>query len=222
MKILPLLILFVFFTSCKKEIPNILFEKPLPENGNNIVFPNFLIGDYYNSETETFLEIKKTYILKKHFFYDTLNLKEKLEIEKENFENVSSKISFSKLNDSLFLGTYKQIDTVFNLEESDILRKLKSIYILNKKYDDLNYSIKILSYKKGLLNIQKIDSLEILSQLNIKTEKLNDTIYKPVKAFPTKKQFKALIKTEGFEKGETYLKIQRNEYHKDYMKESKH
>ena len=115
-------------------------------------------------------------------------------------------LSFTKLSDTIYLMKHARIDTIFNIKKGDVLRKLNGHYILNQQYDQ-QYYIKKLTYKNGLINIQRIDSVEMLDQLKIATEVQNDSTFIPVKAFPTKKQFKQLIKSKGFNEGETYLRV---------------
>lgn len=206
----PHFVLFVVLIlfSCKEavESPTIIFEEPLPENGKNIHFPKKLLGDYKN-EDSTILTILQDKIIKKTVFHDTIGRQLKINLEKNDSLNYYfSDLTFTKLADTLFLMKNSKIDTIFNLKKGDILRKLKGHYIMNYKYHE-NYYIKKLTYKNGFVNIQPIDSIEILNQLEIMTEVVNDSIGIPLKAFPTKNQFKRLIKSEGFNRGETYLKF---------------
>ena len=115
-------------------------------------------------------------------------------------------LSFTKLSDTIYLMKHARIDTIFNIKKGDVLRKLNGHYILNQQYDQ-QYYIKKLTYKNGLINIQLIDFVEMLKQLKIATEVQSDSTFIPVKAFPTKKQFKQLIKSKGFNEGETYLRV---------------
>jgi hypothetical protein len=199
---------FLFIISCKQaeEVPSIVFEKPLPENGKNINFPKRLLGDYQNDEA-LILSIQPSQITKRTTIIDTIGESENLQIKADDtLRNYFQDLSISKLSDTLYLMKYARIDTIFNMKKGDILRKLKGHYILNHQYDQ-NYHLKKLTYKNGLINIQRIDSVEMLNQLKIVTEVQNDTTFQPVKAFPTKKQFKQLIKSKGFKEGETYLKV---------------
>lgn len=203
-----LLASLLFIISCKQteEAPSIIFEKPLPENGKNINFPKRLLGDYQNDEA-MILSIQPTQIIKKIIMMDTIGESENLQIKADDtLRNYFQDLSISKLSDTLYLMKYARIDTIFNMKKGDVLRRLKGHYILNHQYDQ-HYYIKKLTYKNGLINIQNIDSVEMLNQLKIVTEVQNDSLFIPIKAFPTKKQFKQLIKSKGFKEGETYLKV---------------
>ena len=209
MKSLLLLVSSLLIISCKQaeeSVPSIVFEKPLPENGKNINFPKRLLGDYQNDEA-LILSIQPSQIIKKIIMMDTIGESEILHFKADDtLRNYFQDLSFAKLSDTIYLMKHVRIDTIFNIKKGDVLRKLKGHYILNQQYDQ-QYYIKKLTYKNGLINIQRIDSVEILDQLKIVTEVQNDPTFIPVKAFPTKKQFKQLIKSKGFNEGETYLRV---------------
>jgi hypothetical protein len=206
MKSLKFLLIFLFLFACKETIPVVVFEKPLPENKSNINFPQTKFGDYYNIDNEETLTINEKFVLRKKIIKDTIGLSLKNEFEKnDSIKEYFHNIQFSKLSDTMFLMTSNKIDTIFNLNKGDVLRKLKGHYILNHKYDE-NYYIQKMTFKTGMLNIQQVDSIEILNDLKIINEPI-DSLSFPVKAFPTKKQFKQLIKSKGFNQGETYLKV---------------
>lgn len=208
MKSLLLLVSSLLIISCKQaeEEPSVVFEKPLPENGKNINFPKRLLGDYQNDEA-LILSIQPSQIIKKIIMMDTIGESEILHFKADDtLRNYFQDLSFAKLSDTIYLMKHVRIDTIFNIKKGDVLRKLKGHYILNQQYDQ-QYYIKKLTYKNGLINIQRIDSIEILDQLKIVTEVQNDSTFIPVKAFPTKKQFKQLIKSKGFNEGETYLRV---------------
>jgi|688.fasta_scaffold04351_20 hypothetical protein len=209
MKTSILLASLLFVISCKQaeeSVPSIVFEKPLPENGKNINFPKRLLGDYQNDEAST-LSIRPDQIIRNITMIDTIGQSLKLNIEKnDTLKSYFKDLSFTKLSDTIYLMKHAQIDTIFNMKKGDVLRRLKGHYILNHQYEQ-HYYIKKLTYKNGLINIQQIDSVEMLNQLKIVTEVQKDTLFIPIKAFPTKKQFKQLIKSKGFNQGETYLKV---------------
>ena len=210
MKSLAFSISLILLFSCKQteEAPSIVFEKPLPENGKNINFPKSLLGDFQNDEAMT-LSIQQNQIIRKTVMMDTIGESLKLKAHSDDsLKTFFQDLSFTKLTDTIYMIKYARIDTIFNLKKGDVLRKLKGHYILNYQYGQ-NYYIKKLTYKNGLINIQRVDSVEILNQLKIVTEAENDTLFMPTKAFPTKKQFKKLIQSKGFNVGETYLRVRK-------------
>ena len=206
---LLILLLLVFFNSCKK--PEVSFEETQPQNvkeQNSI--PKKLIGTYYNSEDKTELTISKYLIVKKITIEDTLNVSElnKNEvIKKDSLLNMKTKEKYQikKINDTLFTN-YIYSDTIFNIQEKDILKKFKGYYFLNKfiKSDGL-WEVEKLNLTKGVLKISGIDSEEEINLLETITETKRDTM-KPFIIKPTKKQFKEFVKKNGFSKEEIYLK----------------
>jgi hypothetical protein len=203
------LIFCLFFISCKQPI--VTFEVAQPENGKEQKeFPKKLIGNYYNSENDTELIINKYFIYKKMLIKDTLKISElsKNEIIKNDTLyklNSNEKYKIIKINDSLF-SNYVFTDTVFNLNKTDVLKKFKGYYFLNKSIEKTGfYEVEKLNLTKGVLNINGIETENEISLLENITESKKDTA-KPFTIKPTKRQFKEFIKKNGFSNGEIYIK----------------
>jgi hypothetical protein len=203
------LIFCLFFISCKQPI--VTFEVAQSENvKEQKEFPKKLIGNYYNSENDTELIINKYFIYKKMLVKDTLKISElsKNEIIKNDTLyklNSNEKYKIIKINDSLF-SNYVFTDTVFNLNKTDVLKKFKGYYFLNKSIEKTGfYEVEKLNLTKGVLNINGIETENEISLLENITESKKDTV-KPFTIKPTKKQFKEFIKKNGFSNGEIYFK----------------
>ncbi|MEW5677250.1 hypothetical protein ABGT15_13125 [Flavobacterium enshiense] len=204
-----ILISFCFLLiSCKESI--VKFSEAQPENSRNLKsFPGKLIGNYYDLENDTELEISKYLITKKLIFKDTFNIKElsKSEIlRNDSVINIKTleKFSVKRISDSLFTN-YIYTDTIFNINEENILRKTKGHYFLSSKDSENSWSVKKLSLKNGQLNLNNISTNEEIELLEEITETKKDTA-KPFVVKPTKKQFKEFVKRNGFTEGEIYLK----------------
>lgn len=119
--------------------------------------------------------------------------------------NSNEKYKIIKINDSLF-SNYVFTDTVFNLNKTDVLKKFKGYYFLNKSIEKTGfYEVEKLNLTKGVLNINGIETVNEISLLENITESKKDTV-KPFTIKPTKKQFKEFIKKNGFSNGEIYFK----------------
>ncbi len=167
------------------------------------------MGNYYNLDDDVDLEISKYLIVKKVIIRDTINIKELSKFESLRNDtiinsNTSEKYPVKRISDSLFTN-YVYLDTIFNLTNGDILRKLKGYYFLNTKSGDNSWNVKKVYLKNGQLNINDISTDEEIVLLEEITETKKDTI-KPFTIKPTKKQFKEFVKKNGFSKGEIYLK----------------
>ena len=203
------LIFCLCFISCKEPI--VSFEVTQPENvKEQKEFPKKLIGIYYNLENDTELIIRKYFILKKILIKDTLKISEldKNEIIKNDTLyklNTNEKYKIIKIDDTLF-SNYIFSDTVFNLKKTDVLKKFKGYYFLNKSIKETGFwEVEKLNLTKGILNINGIETENEISLLENITESKKDTV-KPFTIKPTKKQFKEFIKKNGFSNGEIYIK----------------
>ena len=202
--ILTSLILF----SCKE--PLVSFSEAQPENSKDLnSFPKKLMGKYYNVAENCELEIREKLIVKISTLTDTFHVNElpKSEIlRKDSIINTltSEKNVVTSINDSLFTNfIYK--DTLFHINYNSVLIKMKGYYFLNSKMSDANWYVQKLFLKNGQLCINTITSEDEITLLETLTESKKDTT-KPFVLKPTKKQFKAFVKKNGFAEGEVYLK----------------
>lgn len=203
------LIFCLFITSCKEPI--VSFEVPQPENvKEQKAFPNKLIGTYYNSENDTELIIREYLIFKRILTKDTLKISELSTneiIKNDTLYKIDSneKYKVVSINDSLF-SNYVLFDTVFNLKKTDVLKKFKGYYFLNKTIKKTGFwQVQKLNLTKGVLSINRIETENDIRLLENSTNSIKDTI-KPFIVKPTKKQFKEFIKKNGFSTGEIYIK----------------
>jgi len=198
MKNFILLISFCVLSSCKKPIAN--FTEAQPANTKDqSAFPNKMIGTYHNYETDIDLIIQKELILSTQYFRDTLPEKELLKIQQE------IEVASTKLNDSLFIASYNVTDTIFNLQQNDILRKLKGYYFLNITNEDKNWNVTKLKFKNNIVSLNDIRTEEEINTLAELTETVVDTI-RPATFKLSKKQFRKFVKQNGFTEGSVYVK----------------
>lgn len=198
MKNFILLISFCTLVSCKKPLAN--FTEAQPENTKDqSAFPNKMIGTYHNYETDTDLIIQKELILSKQYFRDTLSEKHLLNIQQQ-IDVISE-----KLNDSLFIANYNVTDTIFNLQQNDILRKLKGYHFLNVATEDKNWNVTKLKFKNNMVSLNDIRTEEEINMLEQLTETVVDTI-RPTTFKLSKKQFRKFVKQNGFTEGSVYVK----------------
>lgn len=208
-KIFPLIIILIFLTNCKQlEESFITFSEPQPANKKDLKeFPNKLLGVYKNYDTQEELVVNKVYVIQYEFYKDTISNSEKdsIYLDKDMEKNIKI-ISFSDYSKDSIVINYKKIDTLYNVKNNS-LRKFKGHYFLNTKIDSLEWSVKKLSLKKNILNINSISTNnEIVIMEEILEQKSNDSLL-PIKVKPTKKQFKQFIQNSGFTHGTSYIKI---------------
>jgi len=197
-KVITALVLTTLLVSCKESIANFADAQPTNTKDQS-AFPKKMIGTYRNYETDTDLIIEKELILSKKYVRDTLSEKDLLKIQQE------IDITSVKLNDSIFIANYNVTDTIFNLQQNDILRKLKGYYFLNIANEDENWNVTKLKFKNNIVSLNDIRTEEEINTLAELTETVVDTI-RPATFKLSKKQFRKFVKQNGFTEGSVYIK----------------
>lgn len=198
MKKFILFISVCLLASCKKPFANFTEAQPVNTKDQS-GFPNRIIGTYHNYETDTDLIIQKDLVLNKQYFRDTIAEKDLLKIQQE------IDVTSVKLNDSLFVASYNVTDTIFNLQQNDILRKLKGYYFLNVANEDKNWNVTKLKFKNSIVSLNDISTEEEIHTFEELTETATDSI-RPATFKLSKKQFRKFVKQNGFTEGSVYVK----------------
>lgn len=105
----------------------------------------------------------------------------------------------------MFIASYTVTDTLFNLKQNDILRKLKGYYFLNVANEDKNWNVTKLKFKNNIVSLNDIRTEEEINILEEVTETAVDTIH-PATFKLSKKQFRKFVKQNGFTEGNVYVK----------------
>lgn len=199
-KLITILVLAVFLVSCKKSIAH--FTEAQPVNKSNLKsFPKKIQGVYHNAAFDSDLTIENQFVLLTTHFNDTVNTAGLQELLSE------TKIYFQALNDSLFMVTYAETDTVFALSNQQVLRKWKGHYFLNSQQENKLWEVKKLTYKNNIVSVSDIVSEEVITQLDKLTGTTADTI-RPKTYTLNKKQFKQFVKENGFSEGDSFVRQQ--------------
>lgn len=195
-----ILIFLLTLASCKKPIAN--FTEPQPSEKKNLSkLPNRVLGIYTNPELGYKLSIKSDLITRTFSSIDTVALNEIKNTESENMKLLS------QLSDSLYIVEFNIIDTLFNLKNGDVLRKLNQNYFLNVKNAQDNWNVSKLNFKSNFLTLSEITNeteIELLEEITNQTT--SDSIY-PKTYSVNKKQFKEFVKKNGFSESEIYIKL---------------
>jgi hypothetical protein len=213
-KVIVLLnILLLLFTSNCKQGVKVTFTSPQPIDTKDLnKFPTRLFGEYLSNDEVTRLRISKKMIEKIYDYQVKLHpneLDSNCVIKDDYIIDLKTKekLFFKRVNDSLEINVFF-IDTIFNLNNEDILRKYKGSYFLNMKYEDNAWEVQKLHLKKGKLYLGVITNESEISYLKEISESYEDTI--PTYNFKIeKKQFKEFILNEGFSSTDTLIKIKK-------------
>jgi hypothetical protein len=211
---LKLITIFIFLTSLFACEPPVTFNEPQPTNVDNLSkFPNRLQGKYLNlTDNSTLLVGEK--LIQRIYDYDYkihLNQLDSAEqLSGDTIINVKTneKTIIMKDGDSL-ISHIHFVDTIFQLDYDNVVRRFKGYYFLNKRYDKTSWVVKKIQLTKGQLTISGISTKLDIENLKEITETSADTI-PPYKFSATKKQFKQFIKSDGFSDNETFVRQKKN------------
>ncbi|MDQ3190433.1 MAG: hypothetical protein M3Q58_02465 [Bacteroidota bacterium] len=184
---------------------------PQPQDEKELShFPKKMLGEYYSENDMKELHITEKLILRIYDFDLKMSIKDldsNFIISNDTIYDMESgefKI-FESGSDSISENIYI-IDTLFQISNSNILKKFKGYYFLNIQYESDSWEVKKIEFNRGELTISKVSTQNDLENLKELSESENDD--SPYKFKPTKRQFKKFIKQEGFRDKETYKKFQ--------------
>lgn len=211
-KYIFLLLIFFLLFNCAGGI-EILFHEPQPVGTKNITyFPKRLQGKYISLSDHSTLLISEITIRR---IVDEVIIMHKSELD-SNFK-ISGDTLFhndelmngfitKRIGDSLEAHFHYE-NIIFQINNDNILRKFKGYYFLNSFDKDHNgWSVQKIELSKGQLTISHIDSTG-LNNLKKITELPQDTIGQIYNFKITRKQFKEIIKSEGFGVDEVFIKL---------------
>lgn len=205
----------IAFVACDEPVK---FSEPQPTGKSNLSgFPNRLRGLYKSTTDDNFIEITdKTMVMKwnnevsipksevdtSHQF----TLRGNLLIDSSN--NISIRVNL--INDTL-CGFIKQCDTVFKVDNVNVLRKFRGHYFANTKYDVGSYSVMMITYERGghlLLSQIKKEEIENLKAVTETEEPDDSTCATSYQFTPTKKEFKKFVnEMHGFRDNTEFIKV---------------
>lgn len=202
------------FFSCEPHEPPASFNEPQPTNFNNLSrFPKRLCGQYLSQEDHSIVSIGEKLIIKTNDFEFKFHpnqidsnsgiLGDTLINYKTNEKNI-----LKRDGDSLITHV-SYIDTLFQIDSDNVVRKYKGYYFLNTRFGDSNWEVKKIHLTKNQLIIARISSkqdIELLKEITTP----NDT-FPPYNFSPTRRQFKEFIKKQGFQDQEVLLKLSTTE-----------
>lgn len=190
--------------------PAVTFTEPQPSTADNVAsFPKRLRGLYISPEDGSLLSITASVIEKSYDYERTLHpneLDSNTEIVNDTLVNLSTgehtPLTFK--DDSLILHIHC-VDTLFQLDYDNVVRKYKGYYFTNTRYGKTSWEVKKIGLHKGQLTIGSISEKSDLDNLKALTETIADTIA-PYKFTPDKKQFKQFVNGDGFSDREVYIR----------------
>ena len=211
LKLISLIFILTNFFACG---PSVTFSEPQPVDSENLSkFPDRLQGKYISLADSSTLFIGEKII---HRIYD-LDQKTHLSQLDSNYRIIGDTMIDLITNEKEIIKRYGDtllvhihfIDTLFQMNYDNVVRKFKGYYFLNKRYDKESWEVKKVELSKGQLIVSSISSTEDIENLKTITESIQDTIA-PYKFATTKKQFKKFIKNDGFTDSEKFIRLKKN------------
>jgi hypothetical protein len=214
MKRLKLFSTFIILTSLFACEPPVTFDEPQPTGTNNLPkFPNRLQGQYLSLADNSTLSIGEK-LIQRIYDYDykvhsnQLDSTSRLSGDTIIDLNTNERTLIKHDGDSLIMHIH-YVDTLFQLNYDNVVRKFKGYYFLNTRYDKESWEVKKIQLAKGQLVISSISTKLDLENLKQITETPQDTI-PPYKFTATKRQFKKFVKNNGFSDSEAFIRQKKN------------
>jgi len=208
LRFISTIIVLTCFIACE---PTVTFNEPQPADTDNLTkFPKRLQGQYVSLEDSSTLFVLDNVIIRTYDYVSILhpnqlgNINATLSGDTVIDNPTNEKTAVTYIGDSIKLPIHC-VDTMFQLDYDNVVRKFKGYYFLNTRYDKANWEVKKVKLTKGQLVISSISTkLEIEKLIEI-TDSPNDTV-PPYNFKATKKQFKEFIKNDGFIDSEIFVK----------------
>ena len=208
LRFISTIIVLTCFIACESTVT---FNEPQPADTDNLTkFPKRLQGQYLSLNDSSNLFVLNNVIIRTYDYESILhpnqlnNINATLSGDTVIDNPTNEKTAITYIGDSIKLPIHC-VDTIFQLDYDNVVRKFKGYYFLNTRYDKANWEVKKVELTKGQLVISSISTkLEIEKLIEI-TESPNDTV-PPYNFTATKKQFKEFINSDGFNDSETFVK----------------
>lgn len=210
MKRLKFITTIIILTSLFSCGPPVTFKEPQPTDNDNLSkFPNRLQGQYLSLADNSILVIGDKLIQRIYDFdlkFHPSQLDSNSRLSGDTIINLTTNTREVVKRDGDSLVTHiHYIDTLFQMDYDNVVRKFKGYYFLNTRYDKESWVVKKIELSKGQLVFSSISTKEDIENLKTITESTQDTVA-PNKFATTKKQFKEFIKNGGFTDSETFVR----------------
>ena len=200
----------IILTSLVACAPPVTFNEPQPTDTDNLAeFPNRLQGHYLSSADSSALIIDGKTVQRIYDFDYTIHssqIDSNSRLFGDKIINLTTNIReiVKRDGDSLITHT-SYIDTLFQIDYDNVVRKFKGFYFLNHRRDKESWEVKKIEFSRGQLIVSSISSKEDIENLKAITESTQDTVA-PYNFAATKKQFKEFVISKGFTDSEKFIR----------------
>jgi hypothetical protein len=183
--------------------PAAIFDKPQPADVAALsAFPKRIQGKYLSQDDGSQLQITARSAIRIYDFYEKSHVSQL----DSNQQIIGDTLFDLKTNKGELIQIEGEIDTLFTIDDVNILKKFKGYYFMNIYMPPNTWQVKEMEFKRGRLKLSSISPKEDVEQLKTLTETAQDTM--PYVFSPTRKQFKKFVRNEGFRDVEAFMKIQ--------------
>ena len=213
LKFITTIIILTSLLACDTT-PPVTFKEPQPSDTDNLSkFPDRLQGQYLSLADNSVLVIgdkliQRIYDFEQKIHPSQLDSNSRLSGDTIIDLTTNSREVVKRDGDSLVIHIH-YIDTLFQMDYDNFVRKFKGYYFLNKRYDKESWEVKKIELSKGQLVVSSISTIQDIENLKTLTESTQDTVA-PYKFATTKKQFNEFIKNDGFSDSETFVRQKKN------------
>jgi len=206
-KIFLMTVVLISLFACEARIT---FNEPQPANVENLLkFPQRLQGQYLSLEDSSILSIDNKLIQRIYDFdykIHPIELNSTLILNGDTLIdiNTNEKTIIKHDGDSLIIHVH-YIDTLFQMDYDNVVRKFKGYFFLNTRYGKESWEVKKMQLEKKKLVISRISTENEIKKLKEITETSQET-EPPYNFTTTKKQFGQFVKNDGFSHKETFIK----------------
>lgn len=197
----------LFLFACE---PTVVFDKPQPADVAALGgFPKRIQGKYLSLTDSSFLQITASSLIRTYDFYIKIHVTQ-LDTNQQIigdtlFDLKTNKGELIQIEGDSIVTHVKEMDTLFTIDELNILKKFKGYYFVNIYLPPDTWQVKKLELAKGKLILSSISPKEDLTQLKAITETSQDTTSHLFSL--TRKQFKKFVRNEGFRDSEEFMRI---------------
>lgn len=197
----------IFLFACQ---PPIVFDKPQPADVAALGgFPARMQGKYLSMEDSTFMEVTAQSMIRTYDFYQKIHISQlgsnQQLIDDTLFDLKTNEGKLIQIEGDSIVEHIKEADTLFTIDELNILKKFKGYYFVNIYAPPDTWQVKKLEISKRQLTLNNISPKEDLKQLKAITGTIQDTV--PYIFSPTRQQFRKFVRNEGFRDSEKFVKI---------------
>ena len=193
--------------------PSVTFTEPQPVDTDNLSeFPRRLKGVYLSLSDSSILSINDKQIQRTYDFDYKIHpnqLDSTARLSGDTLINLETKERklIKRDGDSLKIHIHS-VDTLFQMDYGNVVRKFKGYYFLNTRYDKTSWAVEKMNLSKGQLIISSISTKEDIENLKKITETTQDTVTN-YNFTVSKKEFKKFVKNDGFSDSETFVKLKK-------------